>query len=372
MLSFRIIASPFWVCFFNPIYTQYEHKDLNVTTELERTPIPDDTPQYAPGSTSRPSRAGRGIPEAAWDIHAPYIDAIQRLKRERNAIILAHNYQNPEIYHGVSDLTGDSLALARDAADIDADVIVMCGVHFMAETAKLMNPEKTVLIPDPEAGCSLAASISAEDVRMLRKRYPGVPVVTYVNTSVEVKAESDVCCTSANAVEIVESLGSSRVIFLPDEYLGRYVASRSEVDVICWNGHCEVHERFSAPAIRAYREAYDDLLVLGHPECPPEVLAQADFVGSTAGMIQEIIGRNPRRALLATERSMTDNLAVEFPGVEFVRPGYQCPHMKRITLPKILEALRSMRHVVDIDPAVAGSARQAVVRMLHPVQQPVC
>jgi quinolinate synthase len=312
------------------------------------------------------------ISETEWSAHAPYIDEIQRLKKERNAIILAHNYQTPEIFHGVSDLTGDSLALAREATDIDADVIVTCGVHFMAETTKILNPSKTVIIPDPGAGCSLAASITAEDVRRLRKRYPGVPVVTYVNTSAEVKAESDVCCTSANAIQVVESLGSDRVVFLPDEYLGCHVAGRSKTEVILWKGHCEVHEQFAASDIRNYRETYDDLVVLAHPECPPDVLAEADFVGSTAGMIQEVSNRQPHRVFMVTECSMSDNVAVEFPHIEFVRPCYLCPHMKRITLPGILESLQSMRHVVNVDPSIAERARKAVRRMLAPAKQPAC
>lgn len=309
------------------------------------------------------------IPEAEWSVHARYIPAIQELKREKHAIILAHNYQTPEIFYGVSDLRGDSLALAREAAEIEADVIVMCGVHFMAETAKLLNPSKTVLIPDPEAGCSLAESITAEDIRGLRKRYPGVPVVTYINTTAEVKAESDVCCTSANAVEVVESLGSDRVIFLPDEYLGRYVASRSSVEIILWKGHCEVHEQFSAPHLQKYRDRNGDLMILAHPECPPDVLAEADFIGSTAGMIREVGEKRPQHALLATECSMSDNVAVEFPRIEFARPDYACPHMKRITLPKILHSLQSMQHVVEVDPAIAGRARRAVERMLNPAQK---
>src|SRR5260221_614509 len=219
------------------------------------------------------------IPDIEWPVHAPYVAAINRLKRERNAIILAHNYQTPEIFHGVADITGDSLALARQAAQTTADVIVLCGVHFMAETAKLLSPQKTVLIPDLEAGCSLASSISAADVRLLRERYPGVPVVTYVNTSAAVKAESDICCTSANAVEVVESLGADRVIFLPDEFLGRYVAGQTKVEIILWKGHCEVHERFTAADISQYKQQYSDIEVLAHPECPPDVLAAADFVG---------------------------------------------------------------------------------------------
>jgi quinolinate synthase len=304
------------------------------------------------------------IPEIEWPVHAPYIAEILKLKAERKAIVLAHNYQTPEIFHGVADITGDSLALAREAAEVDAEVIVLCGVHFMAETAKLMNPQKSVLIPDLDAGCSLAAAVTAEDVKILRQQYPGVPVVTYVNTSAEVKAESDICCTSANALQVVESLGAERVIFLPDEFLGRYVASQTKVKVILWKGHCEVHEKFTRKDIRAYREQYRDIIILAHPECPPEVLAEADFVGSTAGMIREVAGRRPQRVLMVTECSMSDNVAVEFPKIEFVRPCNLCPHMKKITLPKILNSLQSMQHVVEVDPMVAARAREAVRRML--------
>jgi len=305
------------------------------------------------------------IPRIEWPVHASYIAAILKLKRERKAIILAHNYQTPEIFHGVSDLTGDSLALAREAAKTDAEVIVLCGVHFMAETAKLLNPSKTVLIPDLKAGCSLAASITAEDIKLLRERYPGTPVVSYVNTSAEVKAESDICCTSANALQVVESLGSDRVIFLPDEFLGRYVAGQTKKEVILWKGHCEVHEKFSARDLRAYREQFSDIVILAHPECPPDVLAEADFVGSTAGMVNEVARRRPRRVLMVTECSMSDNVAVEFPQIEFVRPCNLCTHMKQITLPKILDCLQSMKHVVEVDPLVAERARQAVRRMLE-------
>jgi quinolinate synthase len=304
------------------------------------------------------------IPEIEWPVHAPYIAAIRRLKVERNAVILAHNYQTPEIFHGVADLTGDSLALARQAAQSEAERIVVCGVHFMAETAKLLNPDKTVLTPDPQAGCSLADAITAEDVRELRRRYPGVPVVTYVNTSAAVKAESDLCCTSANAVEAVESLGVEQVILLPDEYLGRYVASKTRVRVIVWQGHCEVHERFTARDLRGYRAHYPDIVILAHPECPPDVLAEADFVGSTAGMIHHVGLRRPERAVMVTECSMSDNVAVEFPEIQFIRPCNLCPHMKRITLPKILNSLLNEEHVVDIDDAVAQSARLAVQRMI--------
>ena len=336
-------------------------------TTLEQsaaTQAPEVTPE-AFRETERVYRRIRHIiPRVLWQVHVPYIAAILQLKKERNAILLAHNYQTPEIFHGVSDLTGDSLALAREAAKADADVIVLGGVHFMAETAKLLNPEKIVLIPDLDAGCSLASSITGRDVRLLREQYPGVPVVTYVNTSAEVKAESDICCTSANALEVVESLNSDRVIFLPDEFLGRYVAGRTKKEVILWKGHCEVHEKFTAKELRMYREEYPGLMILAHPECSPDVLAESDYVGSTAGMIHEVARRAPRRAMLVTECSMSDNVAVEFPSIEFVRPCNLCPHMKKITLPAILECLQSMKHVVEVDPLIAGRARRAVERML--------
>jgi quinolinate synthase len=309
-------------------------------------------------------KVSRVIPPAEWRFFAPDIEAIHALKRERNAIVLAHNYQTPEIYHGVADIVGDSLALARAAAKTSADVIVLAGVHFMAETAKLLNPDKTVLIPDLEAGCSLAASIDGADVRLLRQRYPGVPVVTYVNTSAEVKAESDICCTSGNAVEVVESLGAPRVVFLPDEYLARNIAKQTGVEIIAWKGHCEVHERFSAADIRGFREGHPDVIVLAHPECPPEVIAEADFAGSTAGMSDYVANRKPKRVVMVTECSMSDNLAAEHPEVEFVRPCNLCPHMKRITLAKIRHSLETNTHAVVIDPVVAERARRAVERML--------
>ena len=310
------------------------------------------------------------VPELEWPVHAPYIAAINRLKLERKAVILAHNYQIPPVFHGVADITGDSLALAREAARTDAEVIVVCGVHFMAETAKILNPDKTVLIPDASAGCSLASSITAADVRELRRRHPGVPVVTYVNTSAEVKAASDVCCTSANAVEIVNALGADRVLFLPDEYLGRYVAAHTDVKIILWKGHCEVHERFTAEDMRFYRSSYDDLMILAHPECPPEVLQEADYIGSTSGMIRKIAEGKPRRALLVTECSMSDNVTVEHPQVEFIRPCNLCPHMKTITLPKILHSLRTWTHEVKVEPVVAQRARRAVQRMLELTPRP--
>jgi quinolinate synthase len=309
-------------------------------------------------------RVRRVVPEMEWPVHAPYVDAIREWKAKRNAVVLAHNYQAPEIFHGVADITGDSLALAQKAAQTDAEVILMAGVHFMAETAKILSPEKTVLMPDLEAGCSLASSITAADVRLLRERYPDAPVVTYVNTSAEVKAESDVCCTSANAVEVVESLRVPRVVFLPDEYLGMYVASKTKTEIVLWKGHCEVHERFTGDEIRAFRRQHPDVTVLAHPECPPDVLEASDYVGSTAGMVQHLDVARPSRVVLVTECSMADNVAVQFPETEFVRPCNLCPHMKRITLPKILHALQAMEHRVEVDEPVAARARRAVERML--------
>jgi len=304
------------------------------------------------------------IPDVEWAVHAPHIAAINALKIERNAVILAHNYQTPEIYHCVADINGDSLALARKAVDTDADIILLAGVHFMAETAKLLNPEKIVLIPDERAGCSLAESITAEDVRELRNKHPGVPVVTYVNTSAEVKAESDICCTSGNAVSVVESLGADEVIFLPDEYLANYVAQQTEVGIISWYGRCEVHERFSAEELEQYRAGYDELTIIAHPECAPDVLATADFVGSTAQMQEFVRTERPKRVLMVTECSMSDNVAAEINDVEFVRPCNLCPHMKRITLANIRAALETLEPRVDIDPATADRARMAVERML--------
>ncbi len=324
----------------------------------------DYSPQIAADLAPLYARVSRVIPEIEWPVHAPYIAAINKLKRERNAVILAHNYQTPEIFHCVADVVGDSLALAREGAKTDADVIVMAGVHFMAETAKILSPEKTVLIPDGLAGCSLAESITAADIRLLRQRYPGVPIVAYVNTSADVKAEVDICCTSANAVQIVESLGVPEVICLPDEYLAQYVASKTKVKIITWKGHCEVHERFTGEEIRRMREGQAGLVVLAHPECPQDVLAEADFVGSTAGMSNYVSTHSPKRVVLITECSMSDNVAVDNPGVEFVRPCNLCPHMKRITLPKILHALETMTTEVLVADDVAARARRSVERML--------
>ena len=310
------------------------------------------------------ARLRGAVPDIEFEAVAGLIADISRLKAERNAIVLAHNYMVPEIFHGVADLSGDSLQLARMAAETDADVIVMAGVHFMAETAKIVSPQKTVLIPSLEAGCSLAESITGADVRRLREEYPGVPVVTYVNTSAEVKAESDVCCTSSNAVQVVESLGVDRVIFLPDHYLGQYVDSQTDVEIILWNGTCIVHERFTADELREYRSAMPDLDIIAHPECPPDVLAEADFVGSTSGMINWVGEHQPRQVMMVTECSMSDNVAVEHPDIEFIRPCHLCPYMKTITLENIRASLETMQYPVEVDPAMAGKARRAVDRML--------
>ena len=309
-------------------------------------------------------RVRRVIPPLEWPAFADDIEAILRLKQERNAVVLAHNYMTPEIFHCVSDIVGDSLALAREAQTVDAGVIVMAGVHFMAETAKMLNPHKTVLIPDLRAGCSLASSITAADVRLLRQRYPGRPVITYVNTSAEVKAESDICCTSGNAKKIVESLGVPEVIMIPDKYLAANVARETGVKIISWEGACEVHERFTPRQIRTLRADNPGVVVLAHPECPPDVVAEADYAGSTAGMNDYVATRQPGRVVLITECSMADNVAVLHPKVDFVRPCNLCPHMKRISLGNIRAALENMQHEVTIDPAVAVRARQAVERML--------
>jgi quinolinate synthase len=299
-----------------------------------------------------------------WATFADDIDAIHLLKKQRNAVILAHNYQTPEIFHGVADIKGDSLALAREAAKADAKVIVLAGVHFMAETAKLLNPSSTVLIPDIKAGCSLAESITAADVRLLRQKYPGVPIVTYVNTSAAVKAESDICCTSGNAKKIVESLGVPEVIMLPDEYLAQNVAKETHVKIIAWKGHCEVHERFTAADITLYRKQNPGVVVLAHPECPPDVVVVSDFAGSTARMIEWVETKKPKRVVLVTECSMSDNVAASNPDIEFVRPCQLCPHMKRITLKNIRHALETMTQEVIVPDDIAVRARLAVERMI--------
>src|SRR6476469_5201040 len=328
-------------------------------------------PQPIPNSPTPPlplpelySRVERHVPPFDWPVPAPLIDAINRLKKQRHAVILAHNYQTPEIFHCVADITGDSLALAREAQKTKASVIVLAGVHFMAETAKLLNPEKTVLIPDLRAGCSLAESITAADVRLLRERHPGVPIVTYVNTSAAVKAESDICCTSGNAKKIVESLGVPKVIMIPDEYLARNIAAQTKVEIIAWKGHCEVHERFTPEDIRSMRATHPGLTVLAHPECPPEVIAECDFAGSTAAMADYVGTQLPAKVVLLTECSMSDNVALQYPDLDFVRPCNLCPHMKRITLPKIRRALETMSHEVTVPAEIAEKARRSVERML--------
>jgi len=306
------------------------------------------------------------IPEIEWPVHAPYVYWINRLKKERGAVILAHNYQTPEIYHCVSDIAGDSLQLAREATLVDEDIIVQCGVHFMAETSKLLNPHKTVLIPDVKAGCSLSESITGEDVRLLKQAYPGVPVVTYVNTSADVKAETDICCTSSNAVRVVESLDSDTVFCIPDEYLAMNVQKQTKKKILTWKGHCEVHERFTAEELLAYKEADPAIQIIAHPECHPSVVKVADYAGSTSGMIEYAMNQKPgSKVLLVTECSMASNIEKEAKGVEFIKPCNLCPHMKRITLPKILESLVYMKQEVDIDPAIAKKARRAVERMVN-------
>ncbi|MER2267571.1 quinolinate synthase NadA [Methylobacterium oxalidis] len=311
------------------------------------------------------ARVSRHVPAIEWPALAPDVEAILRLKRERNAVILAHNYQAPEIFHTVADIVGDSLALAREAATVDADVIVLAGVHFMAETAKLLNPSKTVLIPDLRAGCSLADSITAEDVRSLRARYPGVPIVTYVNTSAAVKAESDLCCTSGNAVDVIKSLNAPRVLMIPDEFLAQNVqAALPEIEILTWAGHCEVHERFTPADIREVRDSYPGVTVIAHPECPPEVVAEADFSGSTAMMMNFVEKKRPAQVVLVTECSMADNIAAANPDIEFIKPCNMCPHMKRMSLSNIRRALETMTHEVTVAPELADRARAAVERML--------
>jgi len=323
------------------------------------------TPEVERSTAHLYERVKNVISPIEWPLMAPTIKAINELKKTRDAVILAHNYQTPEIFHCVADIRGDSLQLAIEATRVKSDIIVQCGVHFMAETSKILNPHKTVLIPDSRAGCSLASSITGADVRLLRERFPGVPVVAYVNTSAEVKAEVDICCTSSNAVQVVESLNAPTVIFLPDQYLARYVASKTDVKIIAWKGACEVHERFTGDELRAYREADPTVQIIAHPECPPDVLAEADFTGSTAHMIDWVRNRRPKRLVMITECSMADNVRAELPDVEMVQPCNLCPHMKRITLPKILDSLLTLREEVSIDPLIAEKARRSVERMIN-------
>ena len=303
------------------------------------------------------------VPEIEWKVHAPLIQKINKLKKDKNAVILAHNYQTPEIYHGVADISADSLALAEEAAKTKADIIVLCGVHFMAETAKLMNPEKKVLLPDMSAGCSLASSITGEDVRMLKEKYPGVPVVSYVNTSADVKAETDVCCTSANAVKVVESLGVDKVIFLPDHYLANYVQKNTKVKIISWQGTCIVHEKFTAKEVEDIKKENPEITVIAHPECPPDVISASDFAGSTSGMSKYVKENQPKKVLLVTECTMSDNVQIENPKVQFIKPCNLCPYMKKITLKKIFECLKNESNEIKIGHNIAAMARKSVQRM---------
>ncbi len=356
--------------FGNPVHLPTGGQVRAPITDVERAralPMPslEWTPEVERETAHLYEKVKNVVPEIEWPFMAPYVKAINDLKKQRNAVILAHNYQTPEIFHCVSDIGGDSLQLAREATKVKEKVIVQCGVHFMAETSKILNPDKTILIPDSRAGCSLASSITGADVRLLRERFPGVPVVAYVNTSADVKAEVDICCTSSNAVEVVESLNSDTVIFLPDQYLAKYVASKTSVKIIAWKGACEVHERFTGDELRTYREADPSVQIIAHPECPPDVIAEADFTGSTAHMIDWVRKHQPKRIVMVTECSMADNVQAELPNVDFVRPCNLCPHMKRITLPKILDSLVYMREEVTIDPMIIDKARRSVERMIN-------
>ena len=337
------------------------------TDNSQKVNLPDlkFTPQLDMEMKPYYQKVKRVIPEIEWPIHAPYVKAINELKKERNAVLLVHNYQTPEIYHCVADFVGDSLALSKEAARTDADIIIQCGVHFMAETSKILNPNKIVLSPDLDAGCSLAESITAEDVVGLKEKYPGVPVVTYVNTSAEVKAESDICCTSGNAQRVIESLGVRKVIFIPDKYLAQNIAKETDIEIITWdNGSCEVHELFTPEDLIEARESVDNLKIIAHPECPPNVISEADFSGSTAKMIDWVSENKPDKVMMVTECSMSDNISAENPDVEFIRPCNLCPHMKKITLPKILDNLLYLNNEVKIDPVIAKKAFHAVDRMI--------
>jgi quinolinate synthase len=319
--------------------------------------------QFNKSTTEIYKKISKSVPEIEWKIHAPLIEEINKLKVEKNAVILAHNYQTPEIYHGVADISADSLALAVEAAKTSASIIVLCGVHFMAETAKLMNPSKKVLLPDMSAGCSLSASITGDDVRLLKQKYPGVPVVSYINTSADVKAETDICCTSANAVKVVESLNVNKVIFLPDQYLANYVASNTNVKIISWKGTCIVHEKFTAQEVEEVRAANPGIKIIAHPECPPDVIKASDFAGSTSGMADYVNKNKPKKVMLVTECSMSDNVEADNPEVEFVKPCNLCPYMKKINLEKILDCLKNETNEIIIDKKISDAARKSVLRM---------
>ncbi len=328
------------------------------------------TKEVAQATSSIFDKLNSQYSEAYWKSMAPYIYKINRLKKEKNAIILAHNYQTPDIFYGVADIVGDSLKLAQEAAKTDAEIIIQCGVHFMAETSKILSPEKRVFIPDFDAGCSLAESINANDVKKLKEKYPNTPVVTYVNTSADVKAETDICCTSSNAVNIVKKLaeqGHKQVLLIPDEYLALNVAKECpEIKVITWErGHCEVHERFTPEDIKNIRKRNEDVVILAHPECPPEVVDECDFSGSTSQMQQYVEEKRPKKAALITECSMSDNIAAANPDLNLVTPCQLCPHMKKITLPKILKSLQEETGEVFVDKQIAIKAKKSVDAMLE-------
>ena len=329
---------------------------MKLSTEIETEIIRETDPIY--------EKVSKVIPQIEWAFHAPLIHEINKLKKEKNAVVLAHNYQTPEIFYGIADIATDSLALAVEAEKTDADIIILCGVHFMAETAKLMNPNKKVLLPDMNAGCSLASSITGKDVKLLKEKYPGVPVVTYVNTSAEVKAESDICCTSANAIRVVESLGVDKVIFLPDQYLAKYVSTKTKVQIISWVGTCIVHEKFSAQEIKDIKKQNPEIVIFSHPECSPEVIAASDYTGSTSGMSKFVDQKQPKKVMLVTECSMSDNVQVKNPNVQFIKPCNLCPYMKSITLPKILECLENETNEILIPEIISRKARKAVERMI--------
>ena len=310
------------------------------------------------------ARMDRVVTPPDFAIYAPYIKAINALKKERNAVILGHNYMTPEIFHGVSDFVGDSLQLAMKASDVEADVIVQAGVHFMAETSKILSPEKTVLMPDMAAGCSLAESITADGIEEMRAKYPGAPVVSYVNTTAEVKAASDICCTSSNAVQIVNAMESDTVIMTPDQYLAQNVANEADKNVVYWPGSCIVHEQYTAKDLRDFREWNPGTRLIAHPECPPDVVAEADFSGSTSGIIKYVTDEKPKKAMLITECSMASNISDSLPEVDFVGPCNMCPYMKKITLEKILYVLHTMEGQVEVDAKVAEKARHSVQAMI--------
>ena len=307
----------------------------------------------------------KSIPDLEWPVLAPYIFEINKIKKKNDFVILAHNYQTPDIFYGIADVVGDSLGLAIKGSKVKEKNILMCGVHFMAETAKIMSPEKKVYLPDMQAGCSLAESITAEDIRKLKKKYPNVPIVTYVNTSADVKSETDICCTSANAVKVVESLGVDEVIFLPDEYLAKYVSLNTNVKIISWKGKCEVHEKFSKKDILEIKSRYKDLEVVSHPECPPDVIAASDFTGSTGSMINHVKNTKAKNIFLVTECSMSDNVQIDNPNINFIKPCNLCPHMKKIELPKILDCLKNYKNEIKIDQDIAKNAKKAISKMIE-------